>query len=68
MNWELNELYERKYELEEEIENYFDDEDDYPNYGDRGYQDLLNELSDVKREIRDILNGDDDDVENEDDY
>lgn len=45
----MEELFERKRNLEERIENYFGD---WPKFtGDRGYQDLLVELSEVEEQI-----------------
>jgi hypothetical protein len=46
MNEEQSELYERRRDIAEKISNYFGD-DNNPNYGDKGYQDLLAELDEV---------------------
>jgi hypothetical protein len=45
----MDELYERKSNLEERIANYF--EDDEVHYGDQGYQDLLEQLVSIEMEI-----------------
>lgn len=45
-------LYERKKELEEKIENYFDDGEIH--YGDGGYQDLLEQQMSIEMEIRSL--------------
>ena len=47
---ELDELYERKSVLEERINEFFQG-DDYPHDGDRGYQDLLQQLDEVNDDI-----------------
>ena len=51
---ELDELYNRKRDLESRVENFFGD-DDNPHYGDRGYQDLLEQLDEVEGEIDELL-------------
>ena len=51
---ELDELFERKSSLNDRIENFFGG-DDNPHYGDRGYQDLLEQLDEVETEINEIL-------------
>ena len=48
---ELEELYSKQQDIEESINNFFGDDDDDPHHGDRGYQDLLERLSDVEDEI-----------------
>jgi len=48
---ELDELYERKYSIEERMGNFFGG-DSNPNYGDRGYQDLWEQLTEVEDEIK----------------
>lgn len=50
---ELEDLYDRCRELEEQKANFFND-DDSPNYGDRGYQDLCERISDISQRISDI--------------
>jgi len=47
---EIDELYERQLILQEKIDNFFDGDDD-PHYGDRGYQELLEQLEEVEIEI-----------------
>jgi len=47
-------LYERKRELEKKIKNYFDGEEIH--YGDRGYQDLLEQQMSVEMEIQEESN------------
>jgi len=54
---ELEDLYERKLNLQEEIRNFFDG-DEYPNHGDMTYQRLLDELSEIDAEITDIYEKD----------
>jgi len=51
---ELDELFERRSELEHR-KNYFFEGDDDPNYGDRGYQDILEQLDEVDEDIDEIL-------------
>jgi len=51
---ELDELFERKFNLDERIENFFGD-DTNPHYGDRVYQDLLQEYGDVAEAIDKIV-------------
>lgn len=46
---DLEELYAIKRNLENRIENYFGDERGHT--GDMGYQDLLNDLSDIEDQI-----------------
>ena len=50
---ELDELYERRSDLRERMRNYFDG-DNNPNHGDRGYQDLLEQLEEVEISIEEI--------------
>lgn len=45
----MEELYERRRNLEERIANYFGDGEIH--YGDRGYQDLLEQQVDVEMQI-----------------
>lgn len=45
-----DELLERLSDLNERIENFFDGEDD-PDYGDIGYQDLLQQLNEIEEAI-----------------
>lgn len=56
-NIELDELYETKRNLENEIENFFGGEEKYN--GDRNYQILLERLEEVKEEIKKMLNTED---------
>jgi hypothetical protein len=49
---ELDELYERQRALDERKGNFFGD-DHNPNYGDRGYQDILEELDEINEQIDD---------------
>lgn len=55
---DLESLYERKRSLESRIDNYFGN-DPNPHTGDRGYQDLLEQLDDVESEINELENGND---------
>ena len=50
---ELDSLYERKRNLEDRIEHFFDGEL-IPHYGDRGYQDLCEQLDDVEEQINEL--------------
>lgn len=50
---ELDNLLELKKTLESNILDYFGDNQN-PNYGDRGYQDLLGELNAVNERISEI--------------
>jgi len=50
---ELDELYVLKSNLEDRIENFFGDEPS-PHYGDRGYQELLEDLSDINERIDEL--------------
>jgi len=50
---ELDDLYERKSMLEDRINNFFDG-DHNPHHGDRGYQDLLQQLDEVNECIEEI--------------
>jgi hypothetical protein len=52
--FELDELYERRYDLQERIKNFFGGE--RPEYGDQGYQDLLQSLDTVNERIDEIKN------------
>ena len=52
MDGPITELYERKRILEERIENYFGNEQVHT--GDRGYQELLQELEAVNEELDDL--------------
>jgi len=45
----MNELYERRRNLQEKIDNFFGEEEVH--YGDQGYQDLLEQLVSVEMEI-----------------
>lgn len=47
---DLDGLNEAKRNIERKIENFFDG-DRSPNYGDRGYQDLLERLDEIEQEI-----------------
>lgn len=51
---ELDELLGWRSELEERKNNFFNG-DDNPNYGDRGYQDILEQLDEVNEDIDEIL-------------
>jgi len=51
---ELDELYRRYYDLEERI-NLFFEGDENPHYGDRGYQELLEEMETVNEEINELI-------------
>ena len=51
---ELDSLFDRRRELEERKNTFFDGDDD-PHYGDRGYQDLLEQLDEVNEDIDEIL-------------
>lgn len=46
----MSELEKKKRRIEDKIENYFG-EGEPKHTGDRGYQDLLNDLEEVNREI-----------------
>jgi len=46
---ELDDLYERLRSLEDRRDNFFDDGEHYP--GDRGYQDILEQIDDVESQI-----------------
>ena len=48
--WEVNRLIN---DLEERIDNFFGD-DEYPHYGDRGYQDLLERLEEAYGDLNDL--------------
>jgi len=50
---ELDNLLELKKSLEQNITDYFGDNEN-PHYGDKGYQDLLGELSAVNERISEI--------------
>jgi hypothetical protein len=52
--FELDELAERRYELQERINNFFGGES--PEYGDQGYQDLLQSLDSVNERINELQN------------
>lgn len=52
---ELDELFERLLDLQERQGTYFDYTDDF-HEGDRGYQDILEEIDDVNERIDEILN------------
>lgn len=54
---DIDELFERKRDLEERIANYFGDEEGHT--GDRGYQELLNELEEVNDQIGQEYDGED---------
>jgi hypothetical protein len=56
MNEELDELYEKRRNLADKIANYFKGGKVYE--GDKGYQDLLQELDEVNMEIDSINNND----------
>jgi predicted transcriptional regulator len=51
-NMELEDLYDKCKELEERKNSFFDD--DSPNYGDRGYQDLCEQIDNICQQISDI--------------
>jgi len=61
MEEELNELYEKRREVAEKISNYFGD-DNNPNYGDKGYQDLLTELDAINQMISELDGSEPDDL------
>ena len=46
---ELNDLYGRLRSLEDRRDNFFDDGEHYP--GDRGYQDILEQIDEVESQI-----------------
>ena len=50
----MNELYEIRTSLENQIESFFGDEQNY--FGDEGYQDLLERLDEVNSEIEELEN------------
>ena len=52
---ELDDLFSERRDLEERICYFFDEDDASPNYGDRGYQDLLERLEDVNDNINELL-------------
>ena len=52
MSMELDELFERQSNLEERIANFFNGGEVYS--GDRGYQDLLEQLDEVEEQINDL--------------
>jgi tetrahydromethanopterin S-methyltransferase subunit B len=54
---ELDNLYERLRTLEDRRDNFFDDGEHYP--GDRGYQDILEQIDDVESQIDEYENVDD---------
>ena len=54
---ELDSLFDRRRELEERKNTFFDGDDD-PHYGDRGYQDILEQLDEVNEDIDEILDED----------
>ena len=56
---ELDDLFEEQRSLNDRIKNFFGDDDSCPNYGDRGFQDLLEQLNDVDNKIDEIIDGDD---------
>jgi|TARA_B110000908_G_scaffold142542_1_gene170795 truncated hemoglobin YjbI len=49
---EVEDLFEEKRNLEERIDNFFGGEE--KNYGDRGYQSLLERLENVEEQIKEI--------------
>jgi len=51
----MSELQDRKRRLENKIENFFG-EGEQKHTGDRGYQDLLNDLDEVNEEIEESEN------------
>lgn len=51
---ELDDLYRRYYDLEERVNSFFDGEEN-PHYGDRGYQELLEEMETVNEEINELI-------------
>jgi hypothetical protein len=53
ISFELEELHDSRRELEDERDHFFDG-DSNPNYGDRGYQDLLERISEISQQISDI--------------
>lgn len=52
---DLEELYETLRSLEDRRDKFFDDGDHYP--GDRGYQDILEQIDDIEEQIDEIENG-----------
>jgi hypothetical protein len=54
MSEELSELYDRRRELAERISNYFHGSEVFE--GDRGYQDLQEQLSNVEEQINEFNN------------
>ena len=53
ISFELEELHDMRRELEDEKDHFFDG-DNNPNYGDRGYQDLCERISNISEQISDI--------------
>lgn len=53
---EVDELFERKAALEDRINEFFGDEYLLVNVGDRGYQDLLQQLEEVNEELNELMN------------
>ena len=51
---ELDDLFRERRSLEYKIVDFFSDDDTNPNYGDRGYQDLLERLEDVNDNINEL--------------
>ena len=52
---ELDDLFEMRRNVEDRISNFFGD-DENPHYGDRGYQDLLEEADNLTEQIRELMN------------
>jgi hypothetical protein len=49
----MEELYERRRNLQKRIDSFFGDDEGNVHYGDRGYQDLLESMVVVEMEIND---------------
>jgi hypothetical protein len=48
----MEELYERRRNLQKRIDNFFGDDEGNVHYGDRGYQDLLESMVELEMEIK----------------
>ena len=47
----MDELYERRRNLQKRIDSFFGDDEGNVHYGDRGYQDLLESMVELEMEI-----------------
>ena len=61
---DLEDLQDKERMLQQRADNFFGS-DPCPHTGDRGYQDLLEQISDVAQQISDIEEGFDNDAENQ---